>query len=60
MRCEKIKVKKRSFISLFIAVIMLALPLNVFAASGLSSTTSITSGKCYYLRNAKSGHYLDA
>ena len=60
MRCEKIKVKKRSFISLFIAVIMLALPLNVFAASGLPSTTSITSGKCYYLRNAKSGHYLDA
>ena len=54
------KVKKRRFISLFIAVIMLALPLNVFAASGLPSTTSITSGKCYYLRNAKSGHYLDA
>lgn len=54
------KTKKQRFVSFIVAMVMIAIPFNVFAASGLPSTTSITSGKCYYLRNANSGHYLDA
>ena len=43
-------------------LIMIALPTQFLchAASGISTTTSIVSGAIYYIRNANSGHYLDA
>lgn len=44
-------------LSLFTAFL---LPLTCFAASGISPTTSLSSGSYYYIRNKNSGHYLDA
>lgn len=35
-------------------------PLYCFAVSGISPSTSLTSSSYYYIRNAKSNHYLDA
>lgn len=38
-----------------------AFPFSVFAvASGLTASSTITSGGYYYIRNKNSGHYLDA
>lgn len=39
---------------------MFLLPVYCFASSGLSTTTTLTSGSYYYIRNKNSGLYLDA
>ncbi len=57
--------KSKKIIALFIVICVLTTTLSAkisasAATSGLSTTTTITSGAVYYLRNVNSGHYLDA
>ena len=61
--CVKIeKICKTFLMRCMCVLIMIALPTQFLchAASGISTTTSIVSGAIYYIRNANSGHYLDA
>lgn len=51
--------KKFISILLFLSFILL-FPLNCFAASNLSTVSTITNGASYYIRNKNSGCYLDA
>lgn len=51
----------RIFILILVTIIAFSIPLNSLAeATSRSIVSSITSGSYYYIRNAKSGHYLDA
>ena len=55
------KKRNRIIILILVTIIAISIPLNsLAAASSRSIVSSITSGSYYYIRNAKSGHYLDA
>ena len=57
----KITSKLFRFVSVLCMIAVCSMQFICLAASsGLTTTTTITNGAIYYIRNANSGHYLDA